>query len=793
LPAAATGRLYEATIEARVPHAPPWWRVVGGRLPDGVSLDGETGRLFGWPRTEGAFRFTLEVRDGQDERGPRDVVVAAATRRFDLRVDRGPVAILPGFVPPMPYGQAVEHRFETAGGTPPIRFSVVGGRLPTGVVLTPEGTLAGAPTEAKNPYAVVVRATDAADGFAEAEFPLTVVLPPIAVATKSLPDAALAYPYDRTLSALPRGAGDPLAWRVVPGLGDLPPGLWLDGTGRFRGVTTSVGLFAFRVEVEDPIGDVASRDLSIRVNPGPVLEAVTPTTLPPATSSDPRVVLAGQGFQPGMTATFGIAAPIDVDVVDATTARVTPPTPPLAPVQSGVVAVSIANPDGGTHTKTAAFRYPLATVEFVAQGVKGTARGGSRGVAAGDLDGDGFSEVVHVGGSGIEILRCGHSANGAYANTWTSKVVRSDGSFDDVALADVDADGDLDLVVTRSATSQESVEVYKNDGKSAFPSSASVVTPYAKPPSHHNPHSLAVGDVDGDGVPDVAFTSSRGNQGVVYVFRGLGNGSFVEVHSTLDDVWSSEGGLWGANAVALGDLDGDGRDDLVVTDTFPCACAPGSSCPSTPSTNLHPGADVFAAWTALCGPGGVPGAWHPVKTTATYARLDGDNEGVALYDHDGDGLFDVAVFGGFQDVRGQGVGFFRGDGTGALVERFVQPTAYDRRFGARLDANLDAADDLIVVGGDGSSLTPYGTDKSVAECYVGGGLLPVRAWRSGPEDQAGGSIPNSNPGRVCVGDFDGDGLDDFAVDQSFLVKERSSNDQGAGLVEGVAIYLNRSR
>ncbi len=175
------------------------------------------------------------------------------------------------------------------------------------------------------------------------------------------------------------------------------------------------------------------------------------------------------------------------------------------------------------------------------------------------------------------------------------------------------------------------------------------------------------------------------------------------------------------------------------------------------------------------------------------SRLDGDNEGLAVLDEDGDGRLDVAVFGGFQDLRGMGMGLFRGDGTGALSERIVIATAYDRRFGARIDANLDGCDDWVVVGGDGTSLTPFGTDLSVAECWLGGFPVPLRAWVSGPEDLPGGSIPGSNPGRVAVGDFDGDGLEDFAVDQSFHVKERSSNDQGPGRVEGVTVYLSRSR
>ena len=154
----------------------------------------------------------------------------------------------------------------------------------------------------------------------------------------------------------------------------------------------------------------------------------------------------------------------------------------------------------------------------------------------------------------------------------------------------------------------------------------------------------------------------------------------------------------------------------------------------------------------------------------------------------------MAVLGGYRDQRGCGIAFLRGDGRGGLAERFVVRTPYNRRFGARIDANLDGYDDLIAVGGDGTTASGLGSGLSVAECWLGGTEeVPTKAWVSGSYDQPGGSIPGSNPGRVAVADFDGDGLEDFAVDQSFHVKERFPNDPGDGPVEGVAVYLNRSR
>jgi hypothetical protein len=538
------------------------------------------------------------------------------------------------------------------------------------------------------------------------------------------------------------------------------------------------------VQVTDAAGQVAARDLVILVNPGPVLVAVEPGAL--ERPGDP-VTLVGQAFQPGMTVAFGDAAPVEATWLDATRATA---VPPVVPAQSAFVDVSVRNPDGGTHVAANAFRYPLSTVEFVAIGVKGTARDRSRGLAAGDLDGDGLCDLVHVGAQGMEVVR---PVGPTWTGAWQTVVVRSDGSFDDVRLADVDADGDLDVVALRSSTT-ETLETYANDGHGHFPASPTRTATYPKP-SNHFPHTLAVGDVDGDGVPDVAFTSCRGNHGVVWVYRGLGDGSFVPLHEAMGTIHEAANGCFAPNGVALADLDGDGHDDLVVTDAFPACCAPGYTCSSTGGVaSPFPGAREIVAWTARSAPDGTPLAWSAVRVSPAGAVLDGDSEGLAVYDHDGDGRLDVAVFGGFQDLRGKGIAFLAGDGAGALLERHVRPTDVDRRFGARIDANLDKCDDLIVVGGDGTPESGTGSGFSIAECWLGGTTpVPVRAWASGPEDLAGGSVPGSNPGRVAVGDFDGDGLLDFAVDQSFAVKERFANDQADGSPEGLAVYLNRSR
>ena len=649
-------------------------------------------------------------------------------------------------------------------------------------MLSPDGTLAGAPRSAGDPYRPEIRATDATGATAIRAFDLTVLVLPLRLATAALPDAAQGFPYETLLEARPAGAGAPFAWSVVPPSA-LPPGLSLEReSGRLFGTPTQAGTTTVGLEVRDAVGQRATRALALRVNAGPALASVTPRSLPVGAGA---VALAGGGFQPGMTVAFGVADPVVATVLDAGRATAVPPRSPL---QSGAVEVRVTNPDGGTDAKPGLFRYPYAEVVFVAQGVKGGARDHARGLAAGDVDGDGLCDLAHVGSLGIELVR---PVGPTYANAWTTKVVRSDGSFNDVRLADVDADGDLDLVVSRSSTT-DSIEVYRNDGAGGFPSTASVVTPYARPSSFHFPFGLATGDVDGDGVVDVAFTSGRGNQGCVWILRGLGDGRFVEAYATTDGIHDATSGCYAPNSIALADLDGDGRDDVVVTDAFPSACGPGQSCPTTPATNAYPGASDLVAWVSTSGSGAR--TWRGIRVGGGFGRLDGDNLGLAVYDHDGDGRQDLAVFGGYHSQRGNGVAWLTGDGAGDFAERFTRPTTYTRRFGARLDANGDGYDDVVVAGGDATVASGLGNGWSVAECWLGGtAQVPTRAWASGSEFLAGGSIPGANPGRVVVGDFDGDGRDDFAVDQSFHAKERFANDQDDGEVEGVAVYLNRSR
>ena len=113
-------------------------------------------------------------------------------------------------------------------------------------------------------------------------------------------------------------------------------------------------------------------------------------------------------------------------------------------------------------------------------------------VAVGDLDGDGYDEVVAGGANGIEVFFGGEGgpriAPGATPRGWTAR---------QLALGDLDGDGDLDLVTAMEG----GLGVARNRGDGFL---EAVPVPAAAPSR------VVVGDVDGDCVGDLVLVAGEG-------------------------------------------------------------------------------------------------------------------------------------------------------------------------------------------------------------------------------------------------------------------------------------------
>ncbi|HET7451921.1 MAG TPA: VCBS repeat-containing protein [Thermoanaerobaculia bacterium] len=127
-----------------------------------------------------------------------------------------------------------------------------------------------------------------------------------------------------------------------------------------------------------------------------------------------------------------------------------------------------------------------------------------------------------------------------------------------IAVADIDGDGKLDIVATPARLGGGGLfKVWSGDGKGSFhETKVTVVNKEGKPASPSIQYGgVAVADLDGDGRPDVV-TASHG--GTVLVFLNRGGGNFQMANAGLPPKLSSQ-------AVAIFDVNGDGRPDLVVS------------------------------------------------------------------------------------------------------------------------------------------------------------------------------------------------------------------------------------
>jgi hypothetical protein len=132
------------------------------------------------------------------------------------------------------------------------------------------------------------------------------------------------------------------------------------------------------------------------------------------------------------------------------------------------------------------------------------------------------------------------------------------------ALVDVDGDGWLDLVVANgNDMARQPIAVYHNDGTGAFP----LEPTWTSADVDYHGH-LDVGDVNGDGLPDLVVAvylgpGGFGDPGYAKLYLNDGAGAF---HPLPD--WISQESF-ATFSVALGDADGDGDLDLA------CACGDG--------------------------------------------------------------------------------------------------------------------------------------------------------------------------------------------------------------------------
>jgi hypothetical protein len=214
---------------------------------------------------------------------------------------------------------------------------------------------------------------------------------------------------------------------------------------------------------------------------------------------------------------------------------------------------------------------------------------------------------------------------------------------------------------------------------------------------------IAVGDFNGDGIPDLAVANA--NSDTVTVLLGNGDGTFTATTAS-----PATGGC--PDSIAVGDFNGDGIPDLAVAHL----------CSETVTVLLGNGDGTFTA-------------------TATSPATGNPGYAIAAGDFNGDGVLDLAM-------PGEPVLLGNGDGTFRAVAGSALPVGSAIAVG---DFNGDGIPDLAV-----TNKCPTCHADGTVTILLGNGdgtFTPVAA------SPATGILPAS----IAVGDFNGDGIPDLAV------------------------------
>jgi gliding motility-associated-like protein len=181
-------------------------------------------------------------------------------------------------------------------------------------------------------------------------------------------------------------------------------------------------------------------------------------------------------------------------------------------------------------------------------------------VAIGDLDGDGKPDlaVANVGSNTVSVFRNTSTSGSIAAGSFEAKVDFTTGTNPfSVAIGDLDGDGKPDLAVANR--NSNSVSVYRNTSSSGLIAAGSFAAKVDFTTGGF-PLSVAIGDLDGDGKPDLAVANRNSNS--VSVFRNTSSSGSIAVGSFAAKVDFTTG--TNPFSVAIGDLDGDGKPDLAV-------------------------------------------------------------------------------------------------------------------------------------------------------------------------------------------------------------------------------------
>lgn len=316
-----------------------------------------------------------------------------------------------------------------------------------------------------------------------------------------------------------------------------------------------------------------------------------------------------------------------------------------------------------------------------------------RAVAIGKLDTDALPDIAVATAGSISFDTLFGTGGGAFKPAYKLPVI---GPTQSIAV--MPSNLGLQVAVTEAASGVDEVSTYlwQAGGTNTYQQEAGNALP-----SSDAPGPLVVGNFNADTYADVAVANTHSND--LFVFGGQTNGQLGQLDQLMGLAASS-------TAIAAADIDGDGREDVVL----------GNSIASYQVAHKNAGDSSFTLGAA-------------VATSGNPAAL-------ALVDLDGDHDPDLVIVDDSLQIA-----FGKGDGSfGSLASYPIDAASRGLALG---DFDRDGFVDLAITSGATDSVTVFeglgnGSFKSPVNVPL---LMGAQVW------------------GIAAGDLDGDGHDDLVV------------------------------